>query len=91
MACGCCGGSCTCDEHEAHRGFLERVLEGFESWPALVVALVCLVSSFVLVGQGCGHEAATAVPVRLPFTEKNMLRQAVLTAVTAERAEMLFL
>ena len=62
MACGCCGGSCTCDEHEAHRGFLERVLEGFESWPALVVALVCLVASFVLVGQGCGHEAATAVP-----------------------------
>ena len=62
MACGCCGGSCTCDEHEAHRGFLERVLEGFESWPALVVALVCLIASFVLVGQGCGHEAATAVP-----------------------------
>ena len=62
MACGCCGGSCTCDEHEAHRGFLERVLEGFESWPALAVALVCLVASFVLVGQGCGHEAATAVP-----------------------------
>ena len=49
MACGCCGGSCTCDEHEAHRGFLERVLEGFESWPALVVALVCLIGSFVLV------------------------------------------